>query len=199
MNDLSALDKSLNDLIARMRPAARKRAIRRALAHLRTLNRTRIRAQTNADGSPYAPRKKNTNEGKSSFVYRKNTDFNYLNKERTFIGDVHVKKNSYITLRFSDGRFIRLKRDNILKQSKVKKKRKKMLVGFARLLRTNSFGADKGVLNYKSGAVKLARTHHFGMRKPSGETLPARQLMGMSDSDKREAMQIMINSLLNED
>ena len=57
MNDIDALDAFAADLIARLEPAARRELARRIATELRQRNQKRIAAQTNVDGSPYAPRK----------------------------------------------------------------------------------------------------------------------------------------------
>lgn len=185
----NAIDDTLVSLLARAKPSQRRKAIRKALAYVRKQNQLRIRQQQNTDGTPYTPRKQSRLVGQTS-VWIKGKD------NDAYTGELlRTRGKDYITLRFYDGSAIRIKKTDIVKTGKVKAKKKKMLTGFAKMLQIRMFGAAKGVLSFKSGAVKLAREHHFGKLMKNGGHLPYRQLLGLSDLDKTMAINIMLESL----
>lgn len=63
-NSLMTVDAELNALLRRMSPVALRKVLRQAARYLRQSNAKRIRAQINADGSLYAPRKPSPIYGK---------------------------------------------------------------------------------------------------------------------------------------
>jgi len=165
-----------------LKPAQRRKAIRKALAYLRKTNRANIRAQRDADGTAYTPRKQSNNVGRTRLKYG----------NRNFVGDLEpAPGRNYQVLRFAPGKSIRLLTANIEDMQRYKPNKRKMLLGFGKSLKTRLFGADKGVLQYEKNAVKLARVHHYG-----AGTSPARPLIGLSLQDRTNVLNIMADVLL---
>ena len=80
---------------------------------------------------------------------------------------------------------------------KNKRRKRKMLTGFRRLLRTRNVTGDRGYLSY-SGASSLALIHHLGRVDQQGLKMPERELIGANDDDWQAAIDIMIEALLSE-
>jgi hypothetical protein len=187
----SEIDKRLTELMALAKPAARRKAIRAALAFLRKQNRDRIRAQQNPDSTPYAPRKQGANVGKTWVAYQHPTD-----GHQVYIGKLGRVTNGRVKMTLDDAsKPIWLDVENIKAQRKIKPRRGKMLTGFAKHLQIKMFGSSLGVLNFKRGSVKLARVHHFGQALANGGHLAARQLLGLPEADKQRAIEIMLDVL----
>lgn len=188
MDGADEIDKALLELMAMVKPSQRRKSIRAALSFLRKQNMTRIKAQQNPDGSPYAPRRKSKLIGKTSVWIKGREDDAYT-------GDIERKRGkNYVTMTFPGGFVRRFKKDDVIKTRKVKAKNKKMLTGFAKakMMMVRMFGTDKGVVNFSSGARPVALKHHFGNAELS---LPARQLLGLPEADKQQALRIMLASL----
>ncbi len=80
---------------------------------------------------------------------------------------------------------------------KNKRRKRKMLTGFRRLLRARNVTGDRGYLSY-SGASTLALIHHLGRVDQQGLKMPERELLGANDDDWQAAIDIMIEVLLSE-
>jgi hypothetical protein len=195
MTGADGVKRALTELMAMAKPSQRRKAIRAALTHVRRKNRARIRAQQNVDGAAYAPRAQNPNVGKTWLVYKPPLAADYNGDRRArqvYIGKLGRESKGRVKMTLTDGSVVHLTTEYIQAQRKIKKRRGKMLTGFAKQLQIKMFGSDKGVLNYPSGGARLARVHHFGAVLGGDSMLPARQVLGLSEEDAREALAIMM-------
>ncbi|MDP1978287.1 phage virion morphogenesis protein [Undibacterium sp.] len=79
-DDLTALETWASTLLAKLAPAARRKLTNQVAQDLRRQQQTRIQAQQNPDGTPYAPRKqrKNIRDKQGRIKKQKASMFNKL-------------------------------------------------------------------------------------------------------------------------
>ncbi|MBI3728509.1 MAG: phage virion morphogenesis protein [Burkholderiales bacterium] len=86
-DDLTALETWASTLLAKLDPAARRKLTSQLALDLRRQQQTRIQAQQNPDGTPYAPRKQRKNiRGKQGRIKKQKASM--FNKLRT---NTHLK------------------------------------------------------------------------------------------------------------
>lgn len=81
-NDLVALEDWVSGLLGQLEPQARNKLARELAQGLRRRQQQRIRAQRNADGTPYVPRKPRDVRGKQGRIKRKVQMFKKLRTAR---------------------------------------------------------------------------------------------------------------------
>ncbi len=127
--DVSAMDETLHILMNQLKPSQMRPFWRKLAIHFRAKNRTRIRANQNADGSAYTPRKDRSNS-------------------------------------------------------------KKMLTGFSKAKYLKYQVKAEHVVIGIMGAGSAAYIHHLGQIE-DGIRYPARELIGLPEEDKQEALDML--------
>ncbi len=184
------INEILEYFIAAMRPSQMKAIMLRVGRYLRDKNKKRITAQVNSDGSPYRPRKKITSPGSmktATFQYNGGAHKVFVIREtaKGLLG-FYVRKDSGTNYRW----FTKAKMSEV-KYGRVNAG-KKMLTGFRKNLKVKAStdqGGTGAKLYYQAG--KAAYTHHLGLVE-NGVQYPARQLLGLSEEDKLEAINLIM-------
>lgn len=205
-HNLDDLDQWLALTIARLSPSEQKKLLRKIGGGLRRNTAKRIRAQTSPEGEAWSERKpaSGSKGGSGRPRGRRNPNPQRGNPELKFQYDgvsVHLKsyEDEGKTLLGFDLVTRSIKRYRKDRIGKAKRQHKKMMrqMHKAKNLRLRVH-QESLILGWSGSAGRVARIHHFGLNEKLKYGLaqyPARELIGLTDSDKKQIRDIVIQHL----
>ena len=188
MNDID-IDEMLAGLMYRLKPAKRKALIKKALKVVIANNKKRITAQKNTDNSEYEKRKQKT--GQSLVKANVGGEIKYFTANA-------IKKGSRNTKLEMNGYQLYFANKQIEYIRKFKKNNKKMLTGFKKYISILELNQQMGMGGFHKKALGLAKVHQFGLTDSHNMKMPERELMGLSESDKEQVINLFIDSVFGE-
>ncbi|EFN7664138.1 TPA: phage virion morphogenesis protein [Escherichia coli] len=200
------LDAVFRDILDGLSAAGRTRTARAVGQALRQSQQARIRAQKNADGSPYPARKRQVMHTRREVKFLWNGEVRTLRQW----GHKRYRKGRAIIGRDPDrgGALRTFYRDDIeryiaVSSMSARQTSKKNTPMFARLrtyrwlkMRSDAEGA---VVGFDGLAARIARVHQAGLRDEVAPgvmtTYPVRELLGVTAADERRMRDTIIRSL----
>lgn len=198
---LDALEHELAGLLARVRPAERKKLSREIVRDLRNSQIKRIREQKNPDGSAYTRRKAQfiTVQREMKFIWRgQQRSLKNWQQNKRMITGFDTDKGAVRSFRKGDiQRFVSVKKDRIKVKGKSKQTRMFKRLATARYMRIFA-NENEASVYFAPAAATIAAVHQFGLKERLRNMdiqYPSRQLLGYSPEDVRRIESLLINFL----
>lgn len=198
---LDALEHELAGLLARVRPAERKKLSREIVRNLRNSQIKRIREQKNPDGSAYTRRKAQfiTVQREMKFIWRgQQRSLKNWQQNKRMITGFDTDKGAVRSFRKGDiQRFVSVKKDRIKVRGKSKQTRMFKRLATARYMRIFA-NENEASIYFAPAAATIAAVHQFGLKERLRNMdiqYPSRQLLGYSPEDVRRIESLLIDFL----
>lgn len=198
---LDALEHELTGLLARVRPAERKKLSREIVRDLRNSQIKRIREQKNPDGSAYTRRKAQfiTVQREMKFIWRgQQRSLKNWQQNKRMITGFDTDKGAVRSFRKGDiQRFVSVKKDRIKVKGKNKQTRMFKRLATARYMRIFA-NENEASVYFAPAAANIAAVHQFGLKERLRNMdiqYPSRQLLGYSPEDVRRIESLLIDFL----
>lgn len=199
------LDNELNRLLATTSTAYRKRLATKLAKVIRADQQKRMRSQKNPDGTAYEPRKRRVLRAKQQIRFIHKGQVRTL---RAWQGSKGRRGKTITGFDEDKGAVRTFYRDDIeryldINLSETKRSTQRKAPMFQRL-RTTHFlkmhsTADSAVVGFQGKAAEIARQHQYGLVGSINELAkaryPKRELLGLSDSERLELIDIIYHDL----
>jgi phage virion morphogenesis protein len=180
---MELFEDKLQELMESVNVVSRRVILRKIINYLRKQNTSRITNQQNSNGSRYAPRSVSEYSDAKALYFEYDGAFSkvYLIKE----------SSTYIDAKYpGSGHAYRFSKEKMINIRRVKHQKGKMLLGFRRRISSQS-DETSGQLSISG---KVAPVHHYGLSE-NGAKYPARELLTLSEGDKRMILDIVISEI----
>lgn len=201
-----ALDDELTRLLQATKPAKRREIARKLAVAVRQAQQAHLHAQQTPDGQPFEPRRNKVLRGSARLVFVYQGQVRTLNNFRSSRG-----RSGRLITGFDDdrgavrsfnrrhiSRYLELDR-RAVQRTTVRSDPMFKRLRTHRYLRINT-SPDSAVVGFQQQAARIAREHHYGLTGTVNALAqvkyPQRPLLGLSDAEKMNLLDIIYQALL---